>query len=73
MIQVDDPHLCLFVDDDVRAKYADPEAAAAFAAAKTNEMVAGLDCGATKLAVHLCRRAGGKARGEHSHDGTISR
>ena len=27
----------------------------------------------TKLAVHLCRRAGGKARGEHEFDGNIAR
>eukprot|EP01051_Picozoa_sp_SAG22_P032253 SAG22_NODE_13508_length_404_cov_0.734426_1_plen_37_part_01 len=37
---MDDPHLCLFVDDDVRAKYPDPDAAAQFAADKTNEMLA---------------------------------
>jgi len=29
--QIDDPHLCLFVDPEVRAKYPDPDAAAAFA------------------------------------------
>ena len=31
IIQVDDPHLCLFVDPQVRAGYADPEQAADFA------------------------------------------
>src|SRR5204863_5065271 len=29
--QIDDPHLCLFVDPDVRKKYADSDAAVAFA------------------------------------------
>jgi len=84
VIQIDDPHLCLFVSDDVREKYPDPEAAAAFAVDKTNEMLslAGLlgeggDGGdeeyGAELCVHLCRRAGGKARGEHGHDGDLSR
>ena len=31
------------------------------------------ELGDTTIAVHLCRRAGGKARGEHSFDGSISR
>ena len=42
VLQIDDPHLCLFVDDDVRAKYPDAEAAAAFAVAKNNALVEGL-------------------------------
>ena len=50
-----------------------PTQAAAFAVAKTNQLLDGLDCGETTLAVHLCRRAGGRARGEHSHDGPIRR
>src|SRR5438067_200933 len=29
--QIDDPHLCLFVDPDVRKQYSDPDRAAAFA------------------------------------------
>lgn len=65
--QIDDPHLCLFVDPDVRAKYADPEAAAAFAVTMVNEVVRGVT--GIKLAVHLCRRAGGRARGEANHGG----
>lgn len=50
----------------MRAKYADAEAAAGFAVAMTNRLTENLTMPAgTTLAVHLCRRAGGKARGEH--------
>src|SRR5262249_8472721 len=65
--QIDDPHLCLFVDPAVRAKYPDPDAAAAFAVEMVNEIADGV--GGIKIAVHLCRRAGARARGEHSHGG----
>jgi len=68
IVQIDDPHLCLFVDPDVRARYPDPDAAADFAVAKTNEVVEG--AGGVKLAVHLCRRAGGRVRGEVGHSGS---
>jgi 5-methyltetrahydropteroyltriglutamate--homocysteine methyltransferase len=62
VVQIDDPHLCLFVDPGVRAKYDDPDRAAAFAVDMTNEVVC--DAGGVKLACHLCRRAGARARGE---------
>src|ERR1044071_448673 len=65
--QIDDPHLCLFVDPAVRAQYRDPEAAAAFAVDRINELVDGIV--GIKLAVHLCRRAGARSRGELSHGG----
>jgi 5-methyltetrahydropteroyltriglutamate--homocysteine methyltransferase len=65
--QIDDPHLCLFVDPDVRKQYPDPDAAAAFAVEMVNEVVTGIK--GIKIAVHLCRRAGARARGEHSHAG----
>jgi 5-methyltetrahydropteroyltriglutamate--homocysteine methyltransferase len=65
--QIDDPHLCLFVDPDVRKNYSDPEAAAAFAVDMVNEVVNGIK--GIEIAVHLCRRAGARARGEHSHAG----
>src|SRR5688572_21306017 len=65
--QIDDPHLCLFVDPEVRRQYSDPDAAAAFAVDMINEVVSGVS--GIKLAVHLCRRAGARARGEHSHCG----
>jgi 5-methyltetrahydropteroyltriglutamate--homocysteine methyltransferase len=62
VVQIDDPHLCLFVDPGVRATYDDPDRAAAFAVDMTNEVVCA--AGGVKLACHLCRRAGGRARGE---------
>jgi 5-methyltetrahydropteroyltriglutamate--homocysteine methyltransferase len=65
--QIDDPHLCLFVDPAVRNQYPDPDAAAEFAVNMINEVVSGV--AGIKLAVHLCRRAGARARGEHSHGG----
>lgn len=65
--QIDDPHLCLFVDPEVRRQYADPDAAAAFAVDMINEVVSGVS--GIKIAVHLCRRAGGRARGEACHCG----
>ena len=67
IVQIDDPHLCLFVDSDVRARYTDADAAADFAVDMTNQMVDGID--GIKLAVHLCRRAGARGRGEEHHKG----
>jgi 5-methyltetrahydropteroyltriglutamate--homocysteine methyltransferase len=67
IIQLDDPHLCLFVDPQVRRQYADPEAAAAFAVDMINAVVEGIS--GIKVAVHLCRRAGARARGEATHEG----
>lgn len=67
IVQIDDPHLCLFVDQEVRRRYDDPDAAADFAVDMTNRMVDGIDD--VRLAVHLCRRAGARARGEHTHKG----
>ncbi|MGD9856710.1 MAG: hypothetical protein AB7U20_17320 [Planctomycetaceae bacterium] len=67
IIQVDDPHLCLFVDPTVRAGYDDPERAADFAVDMDNQVVA--DFSDVRLAVHLCRRAGARARGEAQHQG----
>jgi 5-methyltetrahydropteroyltriglutamate--homocysteine methyltransferase len=67
IIQVDDPHLCLFVDPDVRSQYDDPEKASDFAVDMDNQVVDGID--GVELAVHLCRRAGARARGEADHGG----
>ncbi len=67
VVQIDDPHLCLFVDDDVRGKYDNADAAADFAVDMTNQMVDGISD--IKLAVHLCRRAGARVRGEMQHRG----
>lgn len=67
IIQVDDPHLCLFVDPQVRASYDDPDRASDFAVDMDNQVVA--DFKDVRLAVHLCRRAGARARGEAQHQG----
>lgn len=67
VVQIDDPHLCLFVDPEVRRQYDDADAAADFAVAMTNEVVSGID--GVHLAVHLCRRAGARGRGELEHSG----
>jgi 5-methyltetrahydropteroyltriglutamate--homocysteine methyltransferase len=68
IVQVDDPHLCLFVDPRIRAQYEDAERAADFAVAMDNQVVEGIE--GVKLAVHLCRRAGARARGEEDHRGS---
>ncbi len=67
IVQVDDPHLCLFVDPEIRRQYDDPDRAADFAVDMDNQVVEGID--GVKLAVHLCRRAGARARGEADHRG----
>lgn len=68
IVQVDDPHLCLFVDPAVRRQYDDADRAADFAVDMDNQVVAGIS--GVKLAVHLCRRAGARARGEADHQGS---
>jgi 5-methyltetrahydropteroyltriglutamate--homocysteine methyltransferase len=68
IVQIDDPHLCLFVDPDVRRTYDDPDRSADFAADMINELVSGFT--GIKFAVHLCRRAGARVRGEKHHAGT---
>ena len=67
IIQVDDPHLCLFVDPDVRSQYENANRSADFAVDMDNQVVDGIR--GAKLAVHLCRRAGARARGEADHRG----
>lgn len=68
ILQIDDPHLCLFVDPEVRRQYDDPNRAADFAVDMDNQLVEGIKN--VKLAVHLCRRAGARARGEADHRGS---
>ncbi len=68
IIQIDDPHLCLFVDAEVRRQYDDPDRAADFAVDMDNQVVEGI--AGVKVAVHLCRRAGARARGEADHRGS---
>ena len=67
VVQIDDPHLCLFVDPEVRAKYDNADHAADFSVDMVNQVVDGFDD--IKLAVHLCRRAGARGRGEVTHAG----
>jgi 5-methyltetrahydropteroyltriglutamate--homocysteine methyltransferase len=67
IVQIDDPHLCLFVDPQVRKQYDDAERASDFAVDMDNQVVSGIK--GVKLAVHLCRRAGARARGEAEHRG----
>jgi 5-methyltetrahydropteroyltriglutamate--homocysteine methyltransferase len=67
IIQIDDPHLCLFVDPAVRSSYRQPNAAADFAVDTVNSVIDGIE-GVT-LAVHLCRRAGARVRGEAQYQG----
>ena len=68
IIQIDDPHLCLFVDPAVRAHYANPDMAADFAVDMVNAIMQGSK--GAKLAVHLCRRAGARVRGEAQFQGS---
>ena len=67
IVQIDDPHLCLFVDPAVRAQYENPQKAKDFAVDMVNAVVDGFSD--LKLAVHLCRRAGARVRGEAKHAG----
>jgi 5-methyltetrahydropteroyltriglutamate--homocysteine methyltransferase len=67
IIQVDDPHLCLFVDPSVRSQYENADKAADFAVDMDNQVVDGI--AGARLGVHLCRRAGARARGEADHRG----
>lgn len=68
IVQIDDPHLCLFVDPDVRRRYENPDRAADFAVDMINALVDGFR--GIRFAVHLCRRAGARVRGEKHHAGT---
>ncbi len=67
VIQIDDPHLCLFVDPDIRKTYDDPDRAADFAVDMVNAIVE--DIKGPTIALHLCKRAGARARGERDHRG----
>lgn len=69
IVQIDDPHLCLFVDPVVRRQYDDPDRAADFAVDVVNGVIDGFENQNVKFAEHLCRRAGARARGESGHAG----
>lgn len=57
-VQIDDPHLCLFVDPHVRRTLADPDREAMHSVDLINRVVAGID--GVNTAVHLCRRNKGR-------------
>jgi 5-methyltetrahydropteroyltriglutamate--homocysteine methyltransferase len=67
-VQLDDPHLCLFVDPQVRAKYKDADEEAMHCVSLINRVFEGIDV--KKKAVHLCRRNKGRKGwvGEGSYD-----
>ncbi len=52
--QIDDPHLCLFVDPGVRRQFPDPAAEMDLAVGLINDVVDGFDD--LWIAIHLCRR-----------------
>ena len=58
VIQLDEPHLCVLVDPEVRATFDDPEAEMAHAVDWINAIVEGVE--GVQLAVHLCRRNWGR-------------
>ena len=57
-VQFDDPHICLFVDETMRAKYDDPEEEVQYAISLLNKTVSGFED--LHLALHLCRRNKGR-------------
>ena len=58
VIQLDEPHLCILVDPEVRAKFENPEAEMRNAVDWINQIVDGVD--GVQLSVHLCRRNWGR-------------
>jgi 5-methyltetrahydropteroyltriglutamate--homocysteine methyltransferase len=59
VVQIDDPHLCLFVDPRVRAGFADPDAELGLCVDLVNAVLH--DIGGITRAIHLCRRNKGRA------------
>lgn len=58
VIQFDDPHLCLFVDNRVRDNYANPDREVDLCVDLLNRIFHGFD--RVKRAIHLCRRNRGR-------------
>jgi 5-methyltetrahydropteroyltriglutamate--homocysteine methyltransferase len=56
--QFDDPHLCLFVDQELRDGYQDPDGEARYCVDMLNRIVDGVD--GVETALHLCRRNKGR-------------
>ena len=58
IVQIDDPHLCLFVDESVRDQFKDWKSEAELCVDLINQVVSGIT--GIKLGVHLCRRNKGR-------------
>lgn len=58
VVQFDDPHLCLFVDERVRKQYDDPDREVDRCVGMLNDIIDGVD--GPSLAIHLCRRNKGR-------------
>ncbi len=58
VVQIDEPHLCVLVDPQIRSMFDDPQYEMDLAAAKINEVVQGVE--GVRLALHLCRRNWGR-------------
>jgi 5-methyltetrahydropteroyltriglutamate--homocysteine methyltransferase len=58
VIQLDEPHLCVLVDPQIRAQFSDPEAELTRGVDWINRIVDGVE--GVQLAVHLCRRNWGR-------------
>lgn len=59
IVQIDDPNFCLFVDEEYRKKFEDPEAECELAVKLVNEIFAGSKI---KTGVHMCRSSGTRNR-----------
>jgi 5-methyltetrahydropteroyltriglutamate--homocysteine methyltransferase len=68
VVQIDDPHVCLFVDPRVRGEYEHPDRELALAIDLIADVVA--DSKGPLIALHLCRRNRGRAGwwGEGGYD-----
>lgn len=54
VIQIDDPHICMFVDKKYRAQFEDPDEELKYACGLINETIKGVT--GAEVALHLCRR-----------------
>ncbi len=58
VIQIDEPHLCVLVDPEVRATFEDAGYEMDLAATKINEVIEGVS--GVQIALHMCRRNWGR-------------
>ncbi len=59
IVQIDDPHICLFVDMELRKEFADPEKELQYACDVVNQVVENIK--GIHIALHLCRRNKGRS------------